>query len=252
MALSRQQGHERTTSAAAVVALHAALAWILIAGLQSQVTPGPSESLRTFIVPPDPPPPPPQALPPRATPRPERAAAPAAPENLKARPTPVVVPPRVRIPAPAPIRAAPTAESGRETSAGASVRPGPGTGAGGGGNGTGSGGTGTGTGSGRAGGDGAGRIVTRAALRSGRIVPRDYPRAANGAQGNVVARLVVSAQGAVTGCSVTRSSGNAVLDATTCRLIQERFRFAPARDAAGNAVPDVKGWQQNWWREAER
>jgi protein TonB len=37
----------------------------------------------------------------------------------------------------------------------------------------------------------------------------------------------------VTGCRVTRSSGSRALDSTTCRLIEQRFRFRPSRDALG-------------------
>jgi protein TonB len=89
----------------------------------------------------------------------------------------------------------------------------------------------------------------RAQLRGGAILSRDYPRAAQGSQGTVEARLTISATGAVIGCAIARSSGNAVLDETTCRLIRQRFRFNPARDEQGNALPDEKGWRQRWWRD---
>jgi periplasmic protein TonB len=82
-------------------------------------------------------------------------------------------------------------------------------------------------------------------------VPADYPRGANGEQGAVTAELEVGADGRVTGCAVVRSSGNRVLDDTTCRLIRERFRFAPARDQEGRAIATTMGWRQNWWRERE-
>jgi protein TonB len=40
--------------------------------------------------------------------------------------------------------------------------------------------------------------------------------------------IQVGANGRVTGCSVTGSSGNSALDSTACSLIQRRFRYAPA------------------------
>jgi protein TonB len=45
---------------------------------------------------------------------------------------------------------------------------------------------------------------------------------------------------------VISSSGNRALDDTTCRLILKRFRFAPARDAAGMAVPGEVDYDQEW------
>ena len=67
----------------------------------------------------------------------------------------------------------------------------------------------------------------------------------------MVARLNVGANGRVTSCSVTRSSGNSALDETTCRLIQQRFRFDPATDSQGRPIPSVTGWQQRWWLEGD-
>jgi protein TonB len=63
----------------------------------------------------------------------------------------------------------------------------------------------------------------------------------------VQAHFEVGVDGRVSDCRVVRSSGNAELDATTCRLIERRFRYAPARDAQGRAVPDVAGWEEEWW-----
>jgi TonB family protein len=68
----------------------------------------------------------------------------------------------------------------------------------------------------------------------------DYPAAAIRAheQGTVAFRLEVGADGNPTGCSVVSSSGSQALDSTTCRLLMERARFRPARDAGGKAVTD--------------
>ncbi|MEH3121922.1 MAG: TonB family protein [Sphingomonas phyllosphaerae] len=50
-------------------------------------------------------------------------------------------------------------------------------------------------------------------------------------------KYLVWSDGRVRDCRVTKSSGNATLDATTCRLIQRRFRYDPSRDAEGRPVP---------------
>jgi protein TonB len=75
----------------------------------------------------------------------------------------------------------------------------------------------------------------------GAILPSDYPPFAVRAQagGTVHLSFVVSPDGRVRDCTVRRSSGRTDLDQTTCRLIQRRFRYEPARDEQGNPVPEV-------------
>jgi protein TonB len=237
---------ERLTSLAGVAVLHLLLGWALLLGLAPSLVRSQSERLEVFNLPPDLPPPPPPSQPkPRIQLKVETAAR--EPAGAAAPPAPKVAAP-VRIverDVPPPVAAGLVPASGGVTAPIGSGGSGTGSGSGGSGTGTGSGASGGGSGAGGAGGGGA----VRAQLRSGSIARRDYPRAANGAQGLVEARLAVSASGAVTACRVTRSSGNEVLDSTTCRLIRERFRFTPAKDAQGNPVPDVKGWQQRWWRD---
>jgi protein TonB len=165
----------------------------------------------------------------------------AAPPALTAEPTPVVAPDpvvpieRVSIPA------APVAGEAAAPSAGAAPVPGPGTGAGGSSAGRGAGGSGAGSGS--------GGVVTRARLLRGRIRDSDYPRRAwrDRAEGQVFAIIRIAADGSVADCRVATSSGHPELDEATCRLIRQRFRFEPARDAQGNRVADVGGWLQRWW-----
>ncbi|MGZ8285931.1 MAG: energy transducer TonB [Allosphingosinicella sp.] len=69
---------------------------------------------------------------------------------------------------------------------------------------------------------------------------QDYPAAAVAAreQGEVGFALVVDANGRVSGCTITHSSGSTALDSTTCRLMRSRARFTPALDAGGATVPD--------------
>ncbi|HEY0116846.1 MAG TPA: TonB family protein, partial [Allosphingosinicella sp.] len=204
------------------------------------------ESLDIFNVPRSPPPPPLATEPvrrPEAASAPEEQAGEAAPPRPRTESPPMTAPPR-QSDVPPPVAAGIVPAEGGDIHPIGFDRPGAGTGSGGIGAGRGSGGAGTGTGGG-----GSGGATVRATLRGGRILAADYPRGANGHQGTVAVRISISAAGTVAGCAVTGSSGNQVLDATTCRLIRERFRFTPARDSAGNPIPDVKGWQQRWWRD---
>ena len=49
-------------------------------------------------------------------------------------------------------------------------------------------------------------------------------------------RLEIAANGRVTGCTVTGSTGHAQLDTATCQLVAKRARFEPARGASGEAI----------------
>ena len=227
---------ERVTAAVAMVALEALLGYALITGLRVVHGVAPPDVLRILnLAPPAPPPPPKKPKPPppkEHTKSPEGAAA---PPNLRATPTEIVrpPPPPILFPPPPPVAAAPIAGLGAAPSAGAAPFPGPGTGAGGQGNGTGSGLGGNGTGSG----GGAGRGSPPRQIH-GRIKDKDYPESAKaaGAQGVVWVRYTVLVTGRATNCRVTRSSGNAAIDETTCRLIQDRFRYKPAKDERGRPV----------------
>lgn len=73
----------------------------------------------------------------------------------------------------------------------------------------------------------------------------DYPAAAlrSEEQGRVGYRLAIGADGRVSGCTITGSSGSAALDAATCRIMRSRARFTPARDSRGNPAADAReGW----------
>ena len=235
-------GGDRLRSAVAVAVIHVGLAYALLFGLNVDLAREVVEPLRVFDLPPAPPPPPPVEEP-RPAPAPSKAReGAAAPPALEAKASPVVASP-VEVPPvlPPPVVAAVLPAEGSASKTGASDIAGLGTGAGGEGNGTGSGGAGEGSGD--------GGIVTRAQHLQGRLTSADYPRAAGdaGAEGTVLAHFEVGTDGLVSDCRVVSSSGNAELDETTCRLIERRFRYAPARDAQGRAVPDVGGWEEVWW-----
>jgi protein TonB len=173
----------------------------------------------------------------------DKAPGKASAANRQAKAAVVTAPPSKLPPIAPPIAAAPRPGAGHEASAGATPRPGAGSGAGGRGDGTGAGGSVSGTGGG-----------TKAVWRSGTIRDRDYPRDARRARagGEVEVRFTIEATGLVSGCRITRSSGDASLDETTCRLIGERFLFKPATNAAGEAISSLYGWRQSWWLEPQR
>lgn len=185
--------------------------------------------------------PPPEKTPERVEPRPadSKPEGEAAPPNLRAEPTEIVAP-RPPVPVPPPLPTAPVAGTGHAPSAGSADIAGPGTGAGGAGDGRGSGGSGDGWGS--------GGEETPPIWRRGRIRDSDYPDALgeSGTGGTVSVRYTVWTDGRVIDCEVTRSSGNRILDVTTCRLIRERFRFEPSRDARGRPVPAVIVEDHQW------
>lgn len=65
---------------------------------------------------------------------------------------------------------------------------------------------------------------------------RDYPTRAEREEREGVTgfRVAVGANGRVTDCSITSSSGHSDLDSTTCKLVTQRARFDPATDGNGN------------------
>jgi protein TonB len=195
------------------------------------------EGLKVFGI--LPPPPPPRETPPPDRIRSKATEGAAAPPNLRSHATEIVAPvPILPMPVPPPIVVAPIANTGAQASQGAAVVAGPGTGAGGAGNGAGSGRSGNG--------DGDGGTPPR--LIHGRLKDSDYPKAAGeaGIGGTVAVEYEVETNGRVGDCEVTGSSGNAALDATTCRLIQQRFRFKPSRDENGHVVPAMIVENHTW------
>ncbi len=76
----------------------------------------------------------------------------------------------------------------------------------------------------------------------------DYPPSAqrDAVEGTTGFALTVGADGRVTGCSVTSSSGSSLLDDTACRLLMRRARFNPAKDANGTAMGDTFRSRFRW------
>jgi periplasmic protein TonB len=222
---------DRAKAIAAVVAVHAALAAVILTGLSVHVVSQAVERLTTIDIKEPPPPPPLPPPPPAQRPQPvKKAAGPPAP---KAEPTPVVAPPP-KIPAPSPIPAAKTAGTGSATSSGASNS----------GTGTGAGGAGSGPGGGGYGGFTPAQKITK-------IPDREYRRLAylSGMdRGSVGLSIRVNPDGSTSNCRIVRSSGSPPADALMCQLTEQYVRFRPARDASGRPVAQDVTWYPNWWR----
>jgi protein TonB len=222
---------DRAKAIAAVIAVHAALAAAILAGLNVSIVTQAVEQLKTFDIRERPPPPP--VPPPQARPRPKQAKLEEGAAGKKANPSPVVAP-KPRLPVPSPVPAAPVAGTGSGTTAGAASS---GTGLGAGGSGIGRGG----------GGDYSGFTPAR---RISRIPDREYRRlAATGiASGSVGVTIKVNTDGSVSNCRVARTSGDSSIDGLMCQLTLRYVRFSPARDAAGRPVAQDVTFYPNWWR----
>lgn len=228
---------DRALSALLSVAFTGLFGYALIVGLGVSLPSRPDSALRLFDLTA------PLPLPERAVPPPRPSTKPegrAAPPNLRARPKEVVAPPPlVPLPIPPVLVAAPVADVGPAPRSGATDRPGPGTGAGG---------QGDGRGAGGAGDDEGGGIAVPLRRIRGEMRDSDYPRAAReaGIEGEVHFRFLVDVDGRPKNCVVTRSSGSAALDETTCRVFLTRFRYRPSLNGAGRPVRDHVAGIQGW------
>ncbi|MCA0207898.1 MAG: energy transducer TonB [Proteobacteria bacterium] len=233
----RISGRQKALSGGGALVAVVAVGLGLASGLDLDVVRKASEAISAIAIPA--PPPPREEVVPSSAPS-KKASGKASAANKHAKAATVAAPPPKLPPISPPVAAAPHPGTGTDSSAGAAPNPGAGSGAGGRGDGTGAGGTGRGTGGG-----------SKAVWRSGTIRDRDYPREASRARagGEVEVRFTIEASGRVSRCRVTRSSGDASLDRVTCDLIEERFRFKPATDAAGDPVASQYGWRQTWWLE---
>ncbi len=240
--LADQSKRDRIASAVAVIVLHLGIGYMLLAGFGIDVVETTRSVLKVSnIMAPEPPPPPPAPKVEKV--KQEKPTGKASAKNIKSKASPKEAPkPKVQIKDKKATPTAPKAGKGNDQTAGNSNQAGPGTGAGGQGDGTGAGGRGDGGGS---------AIASRAEYQSGKISNKDYPRDAAKAKvgGTVTAYFTVLASGNVANCTIKKSSGNAELDATTCRLIEQRFRYKPARNKNGEPIDDRTGWQQTWWLE---
>lgn len=80
------------------------------------------------------------------------------------------------------------------------------------------------------------------------IITDDYPSRAlrEEREGPTGFRLTVGADGLVTACEITSSSGSADLDERTCSLVTRRARFHPALNAEGQPTTGTYASRVNW------
>jgi protein TonB len=213
------------------VIVHAALAAIILTGLNVPEVRQAVEQLTTISI--IQPPPPPVRPPPKLVRHAEAEKKPEGAAAKKAEPAPVVAP-QPQLPVPSPLPAAKVAGNGAATTSGAAFA-GNGTGAGGAGNGAGGGGDFTGF---------------TPAQKITKIPNREYRRLADSgmAAGSVAITIRVNTDGTVSNCRVVRSSGNPAADSLMCQLTIEYVRFSPARDPSGRPVAQDVTFAPNWWR----
>jgi protein TonB len=222
---------DRAKAIAAVIAVHAALAFVILSGLNVGIVRHAVEQLTTINIR-EPPPPPPVQPPPKPAPQPQPKKAEGAAAK-KAEPSPVVAP-EPKLPVQSPIPAAKVAGTGNSSASGAALT-GNGTGAGGSGNGSGGGGTGS----------------FMPAQKITKIPNFEYRRlvAVSGMDRGVVGVSIrVTADGRASQCRIVRSSGNALADALMCQLTEQYVRFRPALDPIGRPVAQDVTWYPNWFR----
>jgi protein TonB len=213
----------------AVVAVHAALAAIILTGLNGRFVAHAIDSLKTFdirVPPPPPPKPPPPAERPHAAKKPEGAPA------KKAEATQVVAP-QPKIPVQSPIPAARVAGTASAPTSGAGTA----------GNGTGAGGSGSGPGGG---GTDYSRFTPARLIRN--LTRGDYRTIAGGRlpSGRAMVGLRVEPSGVVGNCRIVRSSGDSAVDSGLCPLIAQRLRFRPALDDHGRPIPYSLQYVATW------
>jgi protein TonB len=213
----------RTVALGAVVVVHAALGYALLTGLASGVFHGIVEDPMIIYNVKNPPPPPPL---PEIKPQPKT-------DHVVARSTETVVAPipKVATPGDGPLVATslePIAPSGDAPTGPAMEPPAPPT-------------------------LSLARGVAPRGNQGDWFPQGSYPAAARraNAEGRVSVRVSVGADGRVTDCTVSASSGNQDLDAATCRLARRNARFEPARDAQGAAVPSSFSVRNVRWRLTE-
>lgn len=213
---------DRVTSAAGVIAVHAALGYALIVGLQYTGVIEHKETVSTFWVEPEdndsPPPPPPPPADPVPTPQ---AQTPAPPVYMPPTPfnLPLDPPTSDPVPLPTPGPIVPNATPSATPSPAGTMAP----------------------------------LGDPVAARprnepGGWITTSDYRSSwiNRGMTGIAGFRVTVGTNGRAQGCVITQSTGHGALDEATCQLIERRARFEPARDAQGNRTSGTFASKVRW------
>lgn len=219
---------DKAKAIAGVIAVHAALAAIILTGLNVRLVTAAVERLHTFDITPPPPPPP---APPQPRQRPHQAKREAGAPARRAEASPVVAP-LPKLPIRSPVVAAKVAGTGSAATSGAGAS-GSGTGAGGSGNGPG----------------GSGDYSRFTPARLVRNLSRgDYRRIAIGRlpYGSADVAIQIDPSGRVGGCRLLRSSSDRAVDAGLCPLIRASLLFRPALDADGRPISYSTNYHASW------
>lgn len=245
----RWRGRDKIAPAIAALTVNAVIGYALIVGLGvGPVVHKAADDVAMALFdlkPPAPEPPPP---PPAQPDEPGNAGS----EGAKAPPPPPAPPVKRVVPAPVsappPVVAVPTPMPAAPPPPAPVVGDGIGTGgAGDAGSGRGVGGSGSGTGQGSGSGDGG--SFSRARQTGGSFRKSDFPDSLRGVgRVRIGVRYAIGPAGRVEQCEVIDPSGYDEVDALTCRVIMERYRFRPARDPEGYAVSEVREEDYRWVR----
>ena len=94
----------------------------------------------------------------------------------------------------------------------------------------------------------ASESAPEARLIEGSVSKEDYPSdaSANSEEGRTAVSFVVRSTGRAENCMIDLSSGSRSLDARTCELIVQRFRFEPARDPSGKPMDQRQTQAIKW------
>jgi protein TonB len=84
--------------------------------------------------------------------------------------------------------------------------------------------------------------------RGNTIGEDDYPDASRRAEETGVSKIryTITTDGRAANCTVVGSSGSGRLDDAACSIVQRRFRFNPAKDAAGQPIEEVRTQSIRW------
>ncbi|WP_324262548.1 TonB family protein [Altererythrobacter sp. H2] len=201
---------DRAASVAGVIAVHAALGYALVIGLQfTGVIPPPEPRLKgETVVDPIPLPPPPKPTPDTKTPTDSKVYTPDTVITINTNDSAIDA--TTVLPPPGDIVVKPIPGPTIIPSPGPSITP-------------------------------AAEAVAAKARNNphGWITEADYKTSwiNRGYAGTAGFRLAIGASGRVEGCQITRSTGHTALDEATCSLVTRRARFEPARNGTGDKVP---------------
>lgn len=206
----QQMSGNRIIAIILVVLIHLALGYALITGLAYSAVSNIVERVTTIdIEEPEPEEPEEEPPPPEPVDAPPPPVAPPPPINVAVAPPPIrtqvtippPAPPRLIVPPPAPV-APPAPPAPPAPSQARGVTP-----------------------------DGQSRWAAR--------IQENYPATAvrREIEGSVGVTVQIGTDGRVTGCTVSRSSGESVLDEAACQGMQRYARYNPALNAAGDPIP---------------